>query len=216
MDIELNEENCSNIISSSQIFQIRQQILAYKHIIKGLPIPKEVEKNLVQINKEQWEVEKDKIFQKSVKFYKEKIEKTPELTDLFNNRLSKKIDEKFESFLEFSKGKGAQDVVQKKMETRIQEIENLLKMGILDEESVQRLEGELTFLKNKEIYMKVKENILSKINKEEEMPFKLYEKSFFSLAQYKREKPQKRQEVQIFIIFFKCIFFFYKNLGQIC
>ena len=77
MDIELNEENCSNIISSSQIFQIRQQILAYKHIIKGLPIPKEVEKNLVQINKEQWEVEKDKIFQKSVKFYKEKIEKTP-------------------------------------------------------------------------------------------------------------------------------------------
>ena len=89
-------------------------------------------------------------------------------------------------------------------------------MGILDEESVQRLEGELTFLKNKEIYMKVKENILSKINKEEEMPFKLYEKSFFSLAQYKREKPQKRQEVQIFIIFFKCIFFFYKNLGQIC
>ena len=207
MDIELNEENCSNIISSSQIFQIRQQILAYKHIIKGLPIPKEVEKNLVQINKEQWEVEKDKIFQKSVKFYKEKIEKNPELTDLFNNRLSRKIDEKFESFFEFSKGKGAQDVVQKKMETRIAEIENLLKIGILNAESAQKLEGELRFLKNKEIYMKVKENILSKINKEEEMPFKLYEKSFFSLTQYKREKPQKRQEVQNFIKLFKFFFF---------
>jgi len=215
MDSELNEETCSTIITSSQIFQIKQQISAYKHLIKGLPIPKEIEKNMVQISKEQWDLEKDKIFQRSVKFFKEKIEKNIDLTELFNNRLSKKIDERVDSFLEsfYSKGRGSDDLLQKKLESRKEEIENILKMGILNEESTLKFEAELKFLQNKDIYLKVKDNVLSKINKEEELPFKLYEKSFFSLNQYKREKPQKRQEVFFFLLILKKKYF---EKGEIC
>ena len=196
MDLEINEENLANILTSSQIFQIKQQILAYKHIIKGLPIPKEIEKNLLQISKEQWETEKEKIHQRSIKFYKDKLEKNNELMELINNRFSKKVEDKVDFFLEsyYSKG-NANELLQRNLDKRMKNLEERLKIESFTEESKKKLEYELKFLQNKDIYAQVKDNILKKINKEEELPFKLYEKNFFSLNKYRREKPQKKQEV---------------------
>ena len=81
-----------------------------------MPIPKEIEKTLVQISKEQWEIEKEKNFQRSLKFYKKKIENNNDLMELVNNKLSKKIEEKVDSFLEsffFNKGRGSEEILQK-------------------------------------------------------------------------------------------------------
>lgn len=197
MDIE-NDESFSNIITTSQIFQIKQQILAYKYLVKGLPIPKEIEKNLTQINKEQWEQEREKVFQRTVKFYKEKIEKNSDFMDLLTGKLQKKIDDKFSNFLEVYNSKdNLNNLTQKNIETRINQIESLLKLNILEEKTKITLETELKFLKSNEIYMDLKETILSKINKEEDLPFKLYEKTFFSLDKYRRERPQKKTEVSL-------------------
>ena len=195
MDLEINEETISNIITSSQIFQIKQQVLAYKNIIKGLPIPKEIEKNMVQISKDQWENEKEKLFQRSVKFYKEKIEKNNDLMELLNNKLEKRIDEKVDSYVDTHFNGNNNEIIHKNIEKRIAQIENILKMRILDEESRLKFVSELNFLKYKDIYVKLKEDVLGKINKEEDLPFKLYEKSFFSLSKYKRERSQKRPDV---------------------
>lgn len=195
MDLE-NNENLSNVITSSQIFQIKQQIQAYKHLIKGLPIPKEIEKNLIQINKEQWEQEKDKALQRTVKFYKEKIEKNTELIDLLNGKLSKNVDDRFDSFFEsYNSKENYNKITQNNIEKRVKTIENLLKLNIMGENTKKKLESELQFLKCKETYINTKEAIFSQINKEEDLPFKLYERTFFSLDKYKQERPQKKNEV---------------------
>ncbi len=210
MDLEINEENLTNILTSSQIFQIKQQILAYKHIIKGLPIPKEIEKNLLQISKEQWEIEKEKIHQRSIKFYKEKLEKNNELMELINNKFSKKVEEKVDFFIEsyYSNGNN-NELLQKNLEKRKKNLEEKLKIEAFTAESKKKLESDLKFLQNKDIYAKLKDNIHKKLKNEDDLPFKLYERNFFSLNKYRREKPQKKLEV--FIIKFEILCDFLKN-----
>lgn len=196
MELEINEETLSQIISSSQIFQIKQQILAYQYIIKGQPIPKEIEKNLVQISKEQWEAEKEKIFHKNLKFFKDKVEKNNGLIDLFQNKLPKIIDEKIDCFFESHYAKEYDnELIRKKIKKRKEIIEKNISLNVLEEDTEKRLKSELIFLDSKDIYFKIKEDVTCKINKEEEMPFKLYEKTFFCLNRYKREKPKKKLEV---------------------
>lgn len=38
-------------------------------------LPRELEKNIYNLSKDQWEMESDRILQKSLKFYNEKVEK---------------------------------------------------------------------------------------------------------------------------------------------
>lgn len=37
------EEELEEILTDKQVFQIRQQILAYKYLIRTIPIPRDVE-----------------------------------------------------------------------------------------------------------------------------------------------------------------------------
>ncbi len=58
-----------------------------------MPIPRELEKNIFNITKEQWDVESERIINKSQKFYNEKIEKNEELKRLINEKINKRNPE---------------------------------------------------------------------------------------------------------------------------
>ena len=84
-------------MKESQIFQIRQQILAYKMLIRNMNIPRDMEKNLNSISKEQWEVEKERLFQRTLRHYNEKIEKDDELKKLIQQKYNTKKSVPFTS-----------------------------------------------------------------------------------------------------------------------
>lgn len=58
-----------------------------------MPIPTEIEKNITTLSKEQWDIEKEKIVSKSLKFYNERIDKNEQLKKLINEKLNKKVVE---------------------------------------------------------------------------------------------------------------------------
>lgn len=58
-----------------------------------MPIPRDVEKNLTNLTKEQWEIESERIMSRSLRFYSEKIEKNDELKKLINEKMNKKLNE---------------------------------------------------------------------------------------------------------------------------
>ena len=77
-------------MSEQQVFQLRQQIMAYKYLIRNIPIPQELEKNLSDnLSTEQWEIEKEKIFNRSLKFFQDKVEKNEDIKKLINDNLNK-------------------------------------------------------------------------------------------------------------------------------
>lgn len=198
--MEINEENLKDSISSSQIFQIRQQILAYKYVIKNLPIPKDIEKNLVQLNKDQWEIEKERILQRAIKFHKEKIEKNQEINEFLQFDLQKKVDENIEEYESFLTSKNEhinylKNFQFEKFQKRLNYLSDLTNNSYFSEHTKNKNNNELKFLKIFELYSRTKENILSKIDKETEIPFKLFERIPFDSEFYSREKPSKKNEV---------------------
>src|SRR5688572_7788956 len=90
MKEELTPENFQNVMSESQVFQVQQQILAYKMMIRGMNVPRDLEKNLFTLSKEQWDVEKDRLAQRSIKYYNENLEKNDELKKLLSRYNSSK------------------------------------------------------------------------------------------------------------------------------
>ena len=67
-------------------------------------------------------------------------------------------------------------------------------MRVLNEESTLKLELEWKFLQNQDIYLKVKENVFFENQQRRDLPFKLYDKSFLSLNQYKEKNLKKNQK----------------------
>ena len=47
MDLETND-----LITDKQAFQIKQQLLAYKHLIRNMNIPTDLEKDIFNLSKE--------------------------------------------------------------------------------------------------------------------------------------------------------------------
>lgn len=202
MDIEINEENIRDIISSSQIFIIRQQILAYKHVIKNLPIPKDIEKNIVQMSKEQWEIEKEKVLQRTIKFHKDKIEKNPEIISFLETDLQKNVDDKLDEFNNLMKSKSEKynflkNFQSNEYENRLSLVSDLLEKNVIDDDFNLKLDNEKKFLSNYDFYSDTKEKILSLIDKDNEIPFKIWERVTFNLDFYKREKPSKKSEAKL-------------------
>jgi ATP-dependent helicase STH1/SNF2 len=74
-----------------------------------MPIPRDVEKNLTNLTKEQWEIESERIMSRSLRFYSEKIEKNEELKKLINEKMNKKLNETKESDMPL-----AQSIIDKK------------------------------------------------------------------------------------------------------
>lgn len=202
MDIELTDENIRDIISTSQIFQIRQQILAYKHIIKNQPIPKDIEKNLVQLTKEQWEIEKERLTSRAKKYYKEKIEKKSEFLNFLHADPKKNVESSFERLVHAAQNENENSQVFSSLKNSnfdkcnaiLSSYENILSQKeFLTKESAKKLEVKINMLKNLGFYHDLKRDIMERVKKEEELPFKLFERIHLNLEFYKREKPSKKK-----------------------
>lgn len=202
MDIELTDETIRDTISTSQIFQIRQQILAYKHIIKNQPIPKDIEKNLVQLTKEQWEIEKERLVSRARKYYKEKIEKKPDFINYLHDEPYKHVESNFERLLntinvENEDNQGISSLKSSNFEKYgaiLSSYENIMSQKeFLTEEATKKIEVKINMLKNLDFYNDLKREIIERVKKEEELPFKLFERIHLNLEFYKREKPSKKK-----------------------
>ena len=53
-------------------------------------ISRDMEKNLYTLSKEQWEIEKERLFQRTLRHYNEKIEKDDELKKLIQQKYNTK------------------------------------------------------------------------------------------------------------------------------
>ena len=51
-----------------------------------MPIPRDIERNLCSLSNDQWAIEKNRICNRSIRFYKEKIEKKDNLKKFFQDR----------------------------------------------------------------------------------------------------------------------------------
>lgn len=52
-------------------------------------IPRDLEKDLFNLTREQWEIEAERIMNRSLHFYNEKIEKNEDLKKLINDKIKK-------------------------------------------------------------------------------------------------------------------------------
>ena len=83
----------SSEIEEKQMMQLRAQIMAYKHLIRNIPLPPEIERTILQPSRDQWELERERMFCNSLKFYSEKVEKQDEFKALLRERMTKRSSE---------------------------------------------------------------------------------------------------------------------------
>ena len=72
-------------LSQPLIYQLRSQILAYKHLVRNLPIPTALTVPTVHSNI--WMNEREKLAQKAVTFYRDKIEKDAEMKNMITGNI---------------------------------------------------------------------------------------------------------------------------------
>ena len=159
-----------------------------------MPIPKEIEKNLGHLTKEQWEIEKERIFQKGLRFYNEKVEKNDDLKKLIGEKINPKkltIPTLGENGQQNQFNEQTLKYFEKNqyfLDKRKEEIKLLLNSGYLTEDAKMRLMCELKFLEIKDVYVNTRENILNGLRRGK-LPNRVFEKLFLDRSFYKREKP---------------------------
>lgn len=193
-------------MNESQVFQVQQQILGYKMLIRNMNIPKDVEKNMFTLTKDQWEVEKERLVQRSLKYYNEGVEKNEELKKLLSRYNSKKqapqqppqpIGDGAQNQQQFEihNDPAATQYVEKNtyfVDRRKKEIKDLIASGYLTEDAKIKLQIELKFLDNLSNYNKLKHNIFKVFIKNR--PNRVFEKVFLDRKFFTREKPSRKHE----------------------
>jgi ATP-dependent helicase STH1/SNF2 len=212
---ELSENNMKDALSESQIYQIRQQILAYKMLIRNMNIPKEVERNLSGLTKEQWEAEKEKLYQRTLRYYNEKVEKDEDLKRLIQQKYNTKktaplpppngatpngqqgdmpplpsaqVDFVNESTVKYIE-KNSYFVDRRK-----HEIQLLLTSGYLAEEARVKTQAELKFLEQLPFYFQLRDTVLAETKASSKPPNRAFEKMFLDRKYFTREKPARKGE----------------------
>ena len=201
--MRLDEDSIKDTISESQIYQVQQQILAYKHLVRKLSIPRDVEKNLFTLSKEQWEIEKERLYQRALKFCNQKIEKDEELKKLICQKLnavSRKQNEQVNTTQPAdSTNDQAARWIEKNVyfvEKRKQDINILLASDCLTDEARKQLLCELRFLENLSFYTKLKDEVLYDF-RNNDSTLRIFEKYFLDRKCFMREKPPKKQEARM-------------------
>lgn len=200
----MTSENLQDVVGESQVFQIQQQILAYKSMIKTASIPKDVEKNLFALSKDQWEVEKERLLQRTVKYYHEKVEKNDDLKNLINRYKDKKSGQPpteqgttgagLANGQEQEQGGMEVELIKKNpiIERRKQEIDKLIKSGCLTKQAQLKLTLESKFLDSVPFYYEVKDTILRRLI--EDKPGPSLDKELLDRRRHTRERPPRKQE----------------------
>lgn len=59
-------------------------------MVKNVPLPREIEKNIFGLTKEQWEIESERLLNRSLRYYNERIDKNDELKRLITDKIKKR------------------------------------------------------------------------------------------------------------------------------
>ncbi|CAD8057910.1 unnamed protein product [Paramecium primaurelia] len=173
-----------------QVYLLRQQIICYKQVQRNHHI--ENDKSKFLYSKDQWEVEKEKIFQNSIRYFHDKIDKNEELKSIFRDRYPKlKLDLNQDDTTLFS------EKMQGYVEKRRQTIEQELKKTHQNDPKYLTLKIELLFINSKDFYLKMKEAIINPLLQEENqavMQSRMLERLLLDRNYFKRDKPQRRPE----------------------
>mgnify|MGYP000886441974 FL=1 len=216
------QEPVSEAISESQKFQVQQQILAYKHLIRKLALPESVEKNVFSLSQDQWEIEKSRLMQRSQKFYNEKVEKDQELKKLISQKLnnaSRRTGQQSGSNAAGGNASGEQggasgqsqqgqtDFLNEQsvrwieknsyfVEKRKQDINILLSNNSLPEDCKLQLNCEMKFLENLSTYAKLKDAVMQDY-RTNDSNLRVLEKNYLDRSHFKREKPTRKYEARM-------------------
>ena len=196
----MTSENLQDVVSEAQIFQIQQQILGYKALIRTTNIPRDVEKNMFSLSKDQWDVEKERLLQRTVKYYHEKVEKNDELKKLirrYNNKKSVQLNDDQESDAPKpdmdSKDMDIEGVRKDTLvERRKNEISKFIQSGCLTDQAVTKLKIEGKFLNNLPFYCELRDHVLRKF--EEDEPHYGLKKALLNRRTHTRERPSRKYE----------------------
>ncbi|CAD8155453.1 unnamed protein product [Paramecium octaurelia] len=176
-----------------QVYQLRQQIISYKQVQRNHHI--ENEKLMFPYNKDQWEAEREKIFQNSIQYFHDKIDKNEELKSIFRDRYPKlKLDQTCDDMSLFS------EQMKGYLEKRRSDIEQELKKTHQNDPKYVSLKIELLFINSKEFYLKVKDSILNPLLQEENqavLQSRMLERLLLDRNYFKRDKPQRRTESKL-------------------
>lgn len=152
-------------------------MLAYKYLVRHMPIPREIEKNLFNLSKEQWEIERERIVNKSLQFYNDRVDKNDQLKKIISEKLTKKTLEPNAQHLNEST---IQAFIEKKdyyVQKRKEEINFFLSKSAdaLNPNTKQKLLCELKMLGLIELYNKTRDTIIKGIEKSQLQP-RIYNK----------------------------------------
>ncbi|CAD8149787.1 unnamed protein product [Paramecium pentaurelia] len=176
-----------------QVYQLRQQIISYKQVQRNHHI--ENEKLMFPYNKDQWEAEREKIFQNSIQYFHDKIDKNEELKSIFRDRFPKlKLDQTCDDMSLFS------ERMQGYLEKRRLDIEQELKKTHQNDPKYLSLKIELLFINSKDFYTKVKDSILNPLLQEESqavLQSRMLERLLLDRNYFKRDKPLRRAESKL-------------------
>ncbi|EGR33917.1 RSC complex subunit, putative [Ichthyophthirius multifiliis] len=186
---------CQDSITDKQVFQIKQQILAYKYMIRNIQLPRDLEKNISGLTKEQWDAEAERIMGRSLRYYNDKIDKSEELKKLVNDKIKKKNTEQITAQNELVL-KIYKDQNKFQMEKRKKSIDEILEeQQILSDECKYQLMSEKLWINNFDFYKQMQETILLK--KQNKLPCRILENKILDIQHYVKKKPQKKNESDI-------------------
>ena len=186
--ISKKEEETDELITDRQTFQIRQQVLAYKYLIRNMPLPPDLERSLFNLQKDQWEVEQQRIVNRSLQFYNDKVEKNEELKKLITEKMTKQTTEDQQLSTLFIEKQ------QYYIDKRKQEIQKFLAVDVLSREAQQKLQCELKMLSLTDFHRQMHQKIAKRIEKGTESP-KSFDSVLLDRSFYRREKPQRKTQV---------------------
>jgi len=196
----MTSENLQDVVNEAQVFQIQQQVLAYKNLIRSTNIPKDVEKNIFALSRDQWEVEKERLLQRTIKYYHEKVEKNEELKKLISRYSDKKpsqstMNEEMSAPSQDQEKDGAEmkdSEMNPLIAKRKKEIGHFMSSGCLTSTAKLKLNTESKFLDTVPFYYELRDTIMRKLVDND--PSKILEKTLLERRKLTRERPARKHE----------------------
>ncbi len=197
----MNIEEQNTMLTEEQSGQLQNQILTYKMMTRNMMLPRDLEKQNLELSQAQWEVERERIFEKSVRKYYDKPEKHEELKKLISHFNQNKkpapaqTPEGTQPPNQFEVDPKAEEYIERNsyfIERRKNDLSRLMGNGYLSDEARLRVTIEAKFLDSLAFYDKLKDSILRNVLRSK--PKRTFEKSFLDRKFFTRERPSKKYE----------------------
>jgi len=189
------------MLTEDQTDQLQNHILTYKMLTRNMMLPKDLERNNTELSQPQWEVERERIFEKSIRKYYDKPEKHEELKKLISHYNQNKkpaptqTPDGTQPPSQFEVDPKAEEYIERNsyfIERRKHDLSRLMMNGYLSDEARLRVTIEAKFLDSLAFYDKLKDSILRNVLRSK--PKRTFEKSFLDRKFFTRERPSKKYE----------------------